>query len=130
MVALLQTNLQTNELADFDELEQIGLAKSFELCFELLWNLLKDYLEYENIEIGVLSPNNILKAAANKGVFEAADLNGDVLAKAHKCRNELVHVYIKDKFLSALQNVKEMFLPELIKVDVYFRKLANGDSNE
>ena len=90
---LLNDSMAGKDPEDFTELEQIGLAKSFELSFELLWKLLKDYLESENIEIGLISPGNILKAAASKGLLQLMDADGDILMKAHKSRNELVHIY-------------------------------------
>jgi len=124
---LLSGSLRNKTPSDFTELEQVGLAKSFELCFELLWKLLKDYLEYENIEIGLISPKNILKAAAAKGLLPLIGADGDILMKAHKSRNELVHIYDHEKFYRTLVDVKETFLPEMVKVDIYFKALAGDD---
>ena len=63
ILKVLNTNLADREPKEFTELEHIGLAKSFELSFELMWKLLKDFWEQEEIEIGLISPKNILKAA-------------------------------------------------------------------
>lgn len=117
---ILVQNFHSNLLEDFSELEQIGLAKSFELCFELLWKLLKDYMEHESVEIGLLSPNNVLKAAASCGLLQQMDVDGDVLMAAHKARNALVHVYSRDIFVSTLSDVEKYYLPEFNKVGVYF----------
>jgi len=125
ILKLLADSLKGKNLCEFSELEQIGLAKSFELCFELLWNLLKDYLEEENIEIGLLSPKNILKVAASKGLLDDMGVDGDVLMQAHKSRNELVHIYDHEKFVSALEEVNEKYLPQLIKVEIYFKERMN-----
>jgi len=62
---ILYDSLQDKAPEDYSELEQMGLAKSFELCFELLWKLLKDYLENEDIEIGLSSPKNIKDLSQN-----------------------------------------------------------------
>ncbi len=35
--------------ADLSELEQQGLIKAFEYTYELAWNTLKDYLEYQGV---------------------------------------------------------------------------------
>lgn len=127
ILGLLYDNLLSKSPNDYSELEQIGLAKSFELCFELMWKLLKDYLEYENVEIGLISPKNILKSAASKGLLQLIDADGDVLINAHITRNGLVHVYDQAVFYQALMDVKELYLPEMLKVKIYFEGLiSNG----
>jgi len=127
LLNLLNSSLQDKSPDEFTELEQIGLAKSFELCFELLWKLLKDYLEYEDIEIGLISPKNILKASAAKGLLQLIGADGDILMEAHKSRNELVHIYDHEKFYKTLVEVKEVFLPDMVKVDIYFKVLMDND---
>ncbi|MCL2501104.1 MAG: nucleotidyltransferase substrate binding protein [Defluviitaleaceae bacterium] len=126
ILKLLGDNLSDKSPEEFNELEQIGLAKSYELCFELLWKLLKDYLEYEDIEIGLVSPKNILKAAAEKGLLEDMEVNGDILIMAHKSRNELVHVYDHEKFNQILKQIKELYLPEMIRINHYFKVLCEN----
>lgn len=125
VLKLLENNFQGKDPADFSELEQIGLAKSFELCFELLWKLLKDYLEHEEIEIGLISPKNVLQATASSGLLQKTGADGDVLLRAHKARNELAHIYDRENFFSALVDVKNSFLPEIIKVDMYFKRMVS-----
>ena len=128
ILKILSDSLKDKDLKDFTELERIGLAKSFELSFELLWKLLNDFLEYEEIEIGIISPKNILKAAASSGILEKTGANGDILMQAHKSRNELVHIYDNDKFSATLESIKKSYLPEMIKIDEFFKNL--GDANE
>ena len=127
ILKILSDSLTDKELKDFTELERIGLAKSFELSFELLWKLLKDFLEYEEIEIGIISPKNILKSAATSGILEKIGANGDILMQAHKSRNELAHIYDNDRFSAALENIKNSYLLEMIKIDDFFKKLGDGD---
>jgi len=123
MLQILTDNLGEKSAEEFSELEQIGLGKSFELCFELLWKMLKDYLEFEEIEIGLISPKNILKVAAEKGLLEQIGVNGDILMQAHKSRNELVHIYDFEKFSNALNAIQTIYLPELLKVAHYLGEL-------
>ena len=127
ILKVLNDNLADREPPEFTELERIGLAKSFELSFELLWKLLKDFLEYEEVVIGLISPKNILKAAASSGLLEKINTNGDVLMQAHKSRNELVHIYDNDKFTAALESIKNTYLPEMIKIDGFFIQAGNDD---
>lgn len=124
VLKLLNSNFESKN--SLSELELIGLAKSFELCYELLWKLLKDYLEHEDVEIGIISPKNIIKASASSGLLEQIGADGDVLIKAHKSRNELVHVYDHEKFNHILIDVKESFLPEFRKLDAYFNEMLQN----
>jgi len=124
VIRLLENNLQRKNISDFSELEQIGLAKSFELCFELLWKLLKDFLEFEGVETGLISPKNILKAAATSGLLQLIGADGDILMQAHKSRNELVHIYNHENFERTLVDVQKNFLPEMIKINNYFSAMV------
>jgi len=127
MLNLLNDSFKGKSINDFSELEQIGLAKSFELSFELSWKLLKDYLEHKDAEIGLITPTNVFKTAASSGLLHLSGVDGDILMKAHKARNILVHVYDQEKFIFALADVKEAFLPELMKLNAYFKGLMNDD---
>ena len=120
ILKVLSGNLAGREPQEFTELERIGLAKSFELSFELLWKLLKDYLEHEEIVIDLISPKYILRAAAASGLLEKANADGDILMQAHKSRNELVHIYDNEKFTAVLESIKNTYLPEMIKIDGFF----------
>ena len=44
ILKILSDSLTDKELKEFTELERIGLAKSFELSFELLWKLYERFL--------------------------------------------------------------------------------------
>jgi len=126
ILRVLDANLESSDLDDFGELEQIGLAKSFELTFELMWKLIKDYLESQDVEIGLISPKNVLRVAGTSGLLELMGVDGEALIAAHRTRNELTHVYDEEAFRSALEQVKRDFLPELNKVGAYFGRLGSG----
>jgi len=127
ILKILNDGLTEKELKNISELERIGLAKSFELSFELLWKLLKDFLEHEEIEIGLISPKNVLKAAASSGLLEKTGADGDILMQAHKSRNELVHIYDNDKFAATLESIKMSYLPEMIKIENFFETARKSD---
>ena len=127
ILAVLNRNLAESHPEDFDELEQIGLTKSFELSFELSWKLIKDYLESQGIEIGLISPKNVLRIAASSGLLELVGVDGDTLLAAHKTRNELTHMYDEEAFQAALFTVKAEYLAQLNKIDNYFNLLVTSD---
>ena len=127
ILKILNDNYSSREPLEFTELERIGLAKCFELSFELLWKLLKDFLEHEEVEIGLISPKNILKAAAVSGLLEKINADGDILMQAYISRNELVHIYDNEKFTTVLESIKNIYLPEMNKIDEFFIQAGNDD---
>ena len=127
MLNVLDRNLQYEVSESTEEIVHMALAKNLEFCFELMWKLLKDYLQHNDVEIGLISPKNVLKTAANSGLLEQMDVDGDVLMHIHETRNKLVHTYNQEKMQDILKGLKETFFPEMIKVDDYFRKLASSD---
>ena len=58
------------QIDDLSEFERMALIQSFEICFELSWKLMKDYLESEGF--APKSPRESVKMAFQAGiVFEA-----------------------------------------------------------
>ena len=47
----------------YDDLERAGLIKTFEFCFELAWNVLKDLLFYEGHDVKV--PRAVLRKSCS-----------------------------------------------------------------
>ena len=125
MVGVLKRNFLDVPLENLDEIHLIGLSKSFELSHELMWKLFKDYLEYKEVKVEIKAPVHILRMIASVGILENI-ADGDILMKAHQCRNELVHVYDAKGFLKHLEEVKAVFLPEMLKVDAFFGGLADA----
>ena len=51
------------------------------------------------------------------------DVDGNVLMKMHKSRNELTHLYEEEKAIEFLKQVKKTYLTHLLKVDSFFEGL-------
>jgi len=130
MLKVLKNELGHRDIDKLGELEQIGLAKSFEMCYELMWKLLKDYLEENEVEIGLLSPKNILKTSASCGLLEQIGADGDILMECHKTRNELAHIYDSKRFAAALSVLKSSYLAQFIAVDEFFSRKTMGGGHE
>jgi len=120
IIKQLNTHLSTHQIEEFSDLEQTGLATQFQLSFELMWKLLKDYLEYQEVEIGVISPKNVLRAAATSGLLEQTQANGEVLMAAHTARNQLAYIYNYENAQEILLQVQQIYLPEMMKVEKFF----------
>ena len=72
------------------EAEKGGIIQFYEVCFELSWKLLKDYLESEGYI--VKSPKQSIKQAFQIGVIE----DGELWISALEDRNLTSHTYDED----------------------------------
>ncbi len=68
--------------------EKMGLIQAFEMCFELSWKMMNDYLEF-NGYAEVKGPRETLKKCLQDGILHHADIWMDMLEK----RNQTVHLY-------------------------------------
>lgn len=116
----LNGHLEGRFISQFSDLEQSGLATQFELAFELMWKTLKDYLEFNGVEIGIISPTNVLRLAASSGLLEEMNVEGDNLIEMLRARNQLRHVYDFETALDLLERIKVVYVPELLKVESFF----------
>ena len=89
-----------NHIDSPSEAEELGLIKSFEICFELAWKTLKDYLNYQGQVLN--SPREVIKQAAQNQLIN----NADIWLEALISRNETTHIYdesIADKVSEAIK---------------------------
>ena len=96
----------------YDDLERAGLIKTFEFCFELSWNVLKDLLFYEGFEV------KVPRAAIRKS-FEVDYIDEDdceTLLDALDKRNLLSHTYWSDAARDAETLIKERYHPVLVRL--------------
>ncbi len=98
---------------DFDEkkiLTHMALVQSFEVCFELAWKCLKDYITANGIIVNY--PREVIKEAFNKETIENAQLWMDML----EARNSTSHEYNMDKINKYLSDMCTIYFEELSKL--------------
>jgi len=117
---LLRGELLHKNVDQFNQLEQEGLVQRFEYTFELMWKTMKDYLQAEEVEITIISPKNVIKAAGQSGLLEAADADGEVLLEMLESRNMLTHTYDFERFKAILEKIKKDYLAQIERVYKYF----------
>ena len=94
--------------------EKGGIFQFFEVCFELSWKLLKDYIEAEG-EI-VKSPRETLKKAYLLKIITA----GNVWLDALEDRNLSTHVYDEDQINEIIDRIKNIYSKEIQALYQYF----------
>lgn len=94
------------------ELERAGIIQFFEMSFELAWKVLKDYLESQ--EYAVKSPRETIKQAFQIGIID----NGHIWIDALSDRNLTTHTYDEELANKMVNEILELYLPELKKMYV------------
>ena len=109
--ALSQLNkfIQKGEL---NELEEQGLIQAFEYTYELAWNVIKDYYEFQG-SVAIQGSRDAFRMAFNRDLVK----DGDVWMQMIESRSKTSHTYNKevadeiataivDKYFDAFQSLQ------------------------
>lgn len=89
---------------DLSELENQGLIKAFEYTFELAWNTLKDFLEYQG-QTEIFGSREAIRMAFKLNLIEDGGSWMDML----KSRNKTSHTYNEDTAQEICQEVTQVY---------------------
>ena len=104
------------------ELEQQGLIQGFEYTHELVWNVLKDYLEEQGF-VSVLGSKGATREAFKNGLVEDGEAWMDMI----KARNLTSHTYKTEVAEDIVKDILGRFYPALIAME---RRFADLESSE
>ena len=96
----------------YDDLERAGLIKTFEFCFELSWNVLKDLPFYEGYDEKV--PRSAIRKSFEVDYLDENDC--ETLLDALDKRSLLSHTYWSDLARDAETLIKERYHPALLRL--------------
>ena len=96
----------------YNDLERAGLIKTFEFCFELSWNVLKDLLFYEGYEVKV--PRAAIRKSFEVDYIDENDC--ETLIDALDKRNLLSHTYRRNVAREAETLIKERYHAVLLRL--------------
>ena len=85
----------------------MALIQSFEICFELAWKVLKDYLQQKGINS--LLPKDVIKEAFSTEIIK----NGQVWIDMINTRSSTSHEYNIDKVNVIIKNISSNYYEEL-----------------
>ncbi|GFO57541.1 nucleotidyltransferase [Geomonas sp. Red276] len=94
---------------DLSVLEQQGVIKAFEYNYELAWNVLKDFYEYQG-EQGIQGSRDAVRIAFRRGLIA----NGDVWLQMIKSRALTVHTYDEEVTREILEDIARSYYPEFV----------------
>lgn len=88
-------------------LTHMALVQAYEVCFELSWKVLKDYLAENGISVYL--PKEVIKEAFNKNVID----NGQIWIDMLNARNSTSHEYNMDKINLILNQISSSYHKEI-----------------
>ena len=98
--------LKYKEKQELNEMEKQGLIKTFEFTYELAWNALKNYLEYQGIKGVIGSRDATRHAFANELISD-----GEGWMKMLESRNKTSHPYNEETAEEISRDVLAEFIP-------------------
>ncbi len=100
------------EQEQYNNLELAGLIKTFEFCFGLSWNVLKDLLSCEEHDVRV--PRAVIRKSFEVGYLSQDDC--ETLLDALDKRNLLSHIYLSEVAVEAQDLIKKHYHPVLLRI--------------
>lgn len=112
------------EERDLSELEVQGTIQAFEYNYELAWNVIKDFYQYQDGSIDIQGSRDAFRTAFKRGLV----CEGQVWMDMIKSRALTVHTYdehvaekiledIIHRYYPTMRNLKETLLGKLISDD-------------
>ena len=111
-LALLQETVELSGTQKLSDLENAGLIQRFEICWELGWKSLRDYLADTGKRLNIPSAINVIRAAFEINLID----DGDGWVEAMKARNQMSHDYDFDAFEKTVFDIKTKYYPLLTAV--------------
>lgn len=89
-------------------LAHLALVQSFEICFELSWKVLKDYLKETGI--AAFTPRDVIKESFAMNIIK----NGQIWIDMANDRNASSHEYNMEKINIILERISTDYYEELL----------------
>ena len=107
---------RTLALTNPSEAEKGGIIQFYEVCFELSWKTMKDYLESEGFK--VKSPKQAIKQAFQIEIIE----NGELWLSALEDRNLTSHIYDETATDAIISKIRQDYFNIISDLYSFFRK--------
>jgi len=108
---------------NLSDLEKEGLVQRFEYTFELGWKTIKDYLALQGNASEEPTARRIIKTAFSLNIIQ----QGHVWIAMLDQRNNLSHQYDFDVFEQAVDEIDEIYYPELLGFYHDFKKKVDHE---
>jgi nucleotidyltransferase substrate binding protein (TIGR01987 family) len=109
----LQEAVEANAQTPSNKLIQMALIKAFEMAFELSWKTMKDYLNYNGIDVKL--PREVIKQAFANDIVIDGQLWIDMLED----RNLMAHAYDEARAFKAISHIRQRYMAGLEQLYQY-----------
>ena len=106
-----------------NELEIQGLIKAFEYTYELSWNVIKDYYEYQG-DVDIHGSRDAFRLAFKRGLIT----DGDVWMKMIESRIKTSHTYDEKTATTIMEAILEYYFLKFKELHSTIEKLLQGNS--
>jgi nucleotidyltransferase substrate binding protein (TIGR01987 family) len=103
---LLQEACEQYREGNMAQLAKEGMVQRFEVCMELAWKTIKDYMEYNNHVFAQVYPSIVIKEAFAAKLLD----DGEAWLEALDTRNKMSHTYDFSKFEVALEQISTRYI--------------------
>ncbi len=103
-LAQLDEGIELAKLRELSRLEKQGVIQAFEYTYELGWNTLKDFLQWQGIE-GIVGSRDTIREAFSKSLIDDGQGWIDMLAD----RNRTTLTYNEATAEAILKNIRERY---------------------
>ena len=117
--AQLEDAVQLMRSRELSGLEKQGVIQAFEFTWELAWNLLKDYLNWQG-ESEITGARDAIREAYKRGLID----NGDIWMFMLQDRNRTSHTYNESTMNEILTGIEKQYQPRLAELRERFEGLA------
>ena len=101
--------------------DRLSVIKSFEISFELAWNVMKDYLSYKGIT-EIVGSRDSIRHAFNQGLI----LNGQVWMEMIEARNKTSHTYNEETADELAEKIIKNYSDEFLTFEKKMNSLLGG----
>ncbi len=103
----LENAMALMEERELSDLEKQGVIQAFEYNYELAWNVLKDFYEYQGDQ-DIQGSRDAIRTAFKRGLI----VNGEVWMNMIKSRAMTSHTYREDIAKEILQDIVNLYYQE------------------
>lgn len=110
---------------DLNELEEQGLIKSFEYTYELAWNTLKDYFEYQG-DNDLNGSRDAINEAFKNGIIK----DGENWMNMFKDRNRTSHTYNESTAKEIVKSIRNIYFELFSNLKREMEKLLQENKDQ
>lgn len=111
-LASLDRAVKLTRAGKIGEVERAGLLQLFNLAWDLVWKVLREYIEVEGgIIVQPVTPHSTVRAAMEAGMI----IDRQDWMDALETRNKIAHIYSLDMANELLPLVTDRFVPMMIR---------------